>query len=333
MSANSSQGFWVPSGSTVRLPPRMRLAQAERERLWRGLERFVNCSDSESDYQAMSRAFPDFWPVNIWHYPQREKQRSLIASPFRIARSISPDLHMPQVQAVLPEQSKNDAASAETTLPSEEQASPAERTDLDWHPVCRGLFNFYRDSLREVWKQRKHHRPNAKPVPEQFKAAVRAATELRPEFLLGLEDSNERALEDARSLQRDRYAVVLFRPYPFKLVTAWSEILSHFATVATEGRVRIGMIWRFGDFHLVPHNDFQRAFYLLFRQNWRARVCPRCRLFFIAQKPKQQFCGTGCSAGSRLASKREWWKRVGAKMRARQGKGTSKLNVRERKTP
>jgi hypothetical protein len=54
-------------------------------------------------------------------------------------------------------------------------------------------------------------------------------------------------------------------------------------------------------------------------------------MFFIARTPKQMFCGTSCSAGSRLASKRKWWKRVGAKNRAGQVVTASRWRGRERK--
>src|SRR6266849_5490031 len=65
MSRRSSQGFWAPGGATLRLPPRMRLAPAQRDRLWKGLERFVNCGDTPEDYAGM-HGWSGFWPVKVY---------------------------------------------------------------------------------------------------------------------------------------------------------------------------------------------------------------------------------------------------------------------------
>src|SRR5260370_5596889 len=131
MSEQKAQDFWVPSGATLRLPPRMRLARAEHERLWKGLERFVNCGDSESDYDALGRAFPDFWPEEIWHYPNYK----LPVPPPILGRIVAP----------LP-----------ANLNDEEQlkkwAHEGKTENLAWNPACRALFLFYRDTLREVWR-------------------------------------------------------------------------------------------------------------------------------------------------------------------------------------
>src|SRR5579862_133021 len=47
---------------TVR--PRMVNRQAI-ERLFRGLERFVNTGDSNGEYKALAKAWPRFWPINF----------------------------------------------------------------------------------------------------------------------------------------------------------------------------------------------------------------------------------------------------------------------------
>jgi hypothetical protein len=99
------------------------------------------------------------------------------------------------------------------------------------------------------------------------------------------------------------------------LEAIWSEILTHFPHVVMDSSTNVRLDWKKGDLGLTTSNDFTTAFFLLFRQSWRARNCPRCKMFFIARKPKQQFCGTVCSGGSRLDSKRKWWNRVGVKRR------------------
>lgn len=286
MRKEKAQAFWAPGGATLRLPSRMRLARSEQERLWKGLERFANCGDSDGDYQALGRAFPEFWPVDIWHYLNQEPPGPAPVLGRRIVEE--PEL------------------SEEEMLKEMEHKGQTE--SLNWRPSCRKLFLFFRDALRAVWTGEES---------EEWPGGG------REEFLLGLKDFNEKAKSAGDAWLN------LVRPVA--LDDAWQEILKEFPSAAVEGRVEISMLWRMGDFYLVPQNDFQRAFYLLFRQNWRARVCPRCKMFFVARKPKQIFCGTGCSAGSRLASKRKWWNHVGARRRAKQRQRVSMRSRRERK--
>lgn len=291
----------------------MRLARSEQERLWKGVERFVNCGDDLADYEALSRAFPYFWPAEIWHYPNQESHGPHALRSLGVLGSIR--------AAVKGELSEDDVKKIEWESQTE---------SLNWHSACRKLFLFYRDTLREVWRGEPLESRSVQDHPTL--AHLSRPTHVgwlggcAHEFLLGITDYNEEARERAKNGGFDFYLI-----RPFSLDSAWQEIFNQFPTVAVEGRVQISLLWGIGDFSLVPHNDFQRAFYLLFRQNWRARVCPRCKMFFVARKPKQIFCGTACSAGNRLASKRKWWNRVGARRRARHRQTVSGRSRRERK--
>jgi hypothetical protein len=268
MTRRNSQGFWTPGKATVRFPSGMRLAASERERLWKGLERFVNCGDSESDYRALSQAFWGFWPMLLCHLPLQDS---------RIFESLESD------EPLVP------LSDAEL-----EQDKP---TMLNWDANCHKLFLFYRDTLRDVW--------SGKETTDWFDGG-------RAEFLLGLNDLNEKARQQA-----EQRAPSPKLDSPFELYESWSEIVAYFPTAEVIGEHKFEMIWDRGAFSLAPIGDFQKAFYMLFRQSWRARVCPRCKMFFVARRPKQRFCGTVCSAGSRLASKRKWWRSVGTKNRSR----------------
>jgi hypothetical protein len=294
MGEAKEQSFWAPSGATVRLPPRMRLARAEQERLWKGLERFVNCGDDPAEYQALGRAFLDFWPSRVWHYPNQTTPAPVLVRVFSVlAAEPEPELDEEQLLQKMKHEGHTE--------------------ELAWHLACHKLFLFYRDSLRQVWcgeplgSQGNTENPTPADLSQPGQLWVIGYV---IEFLLGLMDYNEEARQEIKNGQPPP----LFS-WPYELFYAWQGIIRAFPTAAVEGRVQVSVLWEMGDFSLVPHNDFQRAFYLLFRQSWRARVCPRCKMFFVARKPKQIFCGTGCSAGSRLASKRRWWKRVGAKKR------------------
>jgi len=224
----------------------MRLARDERERLWKGIERFVNCDDGLHDYLALGRAFPTFWPIAVLLHPFRKP--------------------------------------------------------LNWNPVCHKLFLFYREVLRCIWRG---DAPDADYLLDPSN------------FLLGLENEHIRAIEAARP-HADQVRNQILARVSTKLISAWTDILTDFPDATAHGENRVQARWPDGEFLITPQNDFQRAFYLLFRQSWRARSCPRCSMFFIARKPKQRFCGTACSAGNRLASKRKWWNHVGAKRRAQE---------------
>jgi hypothetical protein len=294
MAKTEGQDRFFSSGATLRLPPRMRLADAERERLWKGLERFVNCGDGPDDFLALSRSFSDLWPINVEHCPNQET-----TDPIGI-----PELRA-RVSEVDPPDKKRELSEWELSTKlqdaSQEDLQSLWKTDsLNWNPVSHKLFLFFRDMLRRVWR-------GANESTEWLAGG-------EPEFLMGLNDWNESARSDAKEHNRP----LIFPPYPVDLYTAWETILRDFPTARPEPARKFRLVWDRGDFELVPGNDFQRAFFFLFRQSWKARICDRCAMFFLAQRPKQKFCGTTCSGGNRLASKLKWWNRVGAKKRAAQ---------------
>ena len=219
----------------------------------------MNCPDSLEEFQALGKAFSDFWPVDIHHW----------------------------------------------TDESEGMLSKAVQHALAWHSACHKLFLFYRGTLRNLWcRQRAQSLAGA------------------PGFLLGIDNvwhvqARDSAEHAARGLRLEVSC-------PAPLVDAWAAILEEFPTAQFGSETQFGVRWPSGDFYIVTRNDFQRAFYQLFRASWRARVCPRCELFFVARRPKQLFCGTACSAGSRLASNRKWWNRIGAARRRRQAEKTKR---------
>jgi hypothetical protein len=65
--------------------------------------------------------------------------------------------------------------------------------------------------------------------------------------------------------------------------------------------------WDEGIFRYRPACDFQRALYLLFLESWRAMVCEKCGLKFIARRAAQKYCSTDCSEGVQRELKQKWW--------------------------
>ena len=76
--------------------------------------------------------------------------------------------------------------------------------------------------------------------------------------------------------------------------------------------------WKFGDFNYFPLTDFQKAFYLLFRERWRAKICAQCSRYFIADKPAQRYCSTTCYGTARSKQALHWWRTKGDPRRKEQ---------------
>lgn len=300
MALQKKQGLWAPGRSTLHFQSPMRLALTERERLWKGLERFVNCSDEVTDFLALGKAFPTFWPAAVWYQP----------------RAVSHGKAEPDQEIV-------------DIVGSQPRRSQPLQASLNWHPVCHKFLLVYREILRYLWRGKEE--PPGTIEQLDFSTAVA--------FLLGVEDLHWQAIEAAKfDSQTDSRTLLLHPVRPIQLVAAWQDILKQFPSAAAESGQRLGFLWSYGEFCLVSRNDFHRAFYLLFRQCWRAKICPRCSMRFVARRPKQEFCGTGCSSGSRLASKLKWWKTIGKvrratkrAQRAARHKGTEGKSVRRKR--
>jgi hypothetical protein len=73
--------------------------------------------------------------------------------------------------------------------------------------------------------------------------------------------------------------------------------------------------WGAGVIRFVSNTDFQRAIWLLFCELWRAKVCPSCSAYFIAEKPAQNYCSISCSGRAHQSNSLKWWREKGAKRR------------------
>jgi hypothetical protein len=70
--------------------------------------------------------------------------------------------------------------------------------------------------------------------------------------------------------------------------------------------------WDTGDFDFVTVELFHKAVYYLFRESWRARICPQCARHFIAEKPPQLYCSTACYGTAKRKRDLRWWRKEGA---------------------
>jgi hypothetical protein len=78
------------------------------------------------------------------------------------------------------------------------------------------------------------------------------------------------------------------------------------------------IIWEFP-------SEFQQALYELMKNRRRAKTCPQCGRYFIAGKPAQAYCSTGCAGDAKRATALEYFNREGrAKRMQRLKKGKQK---------
>jgi hypothetical protein len=76
---------------------------------------------------------------------------------------------------------------------------------------------------------------------------------------------------------------------------------------------------RTGEIHYRPATRFQEALDALLKNGWRARVCEDCGNYYVADKPAQRFCSTGCGKDRKKRYDRLYWQTRGsAKRKARQ---------------
>ena len=76
-------------------------------------------------------------------------------------------------------------------------------------------------------------------------------------------------------------------------------------------------------FDLHGATGFRQALYALFQQSWRAKVCPRCGKYFIADKPPRSYCSTKCYGEAKKGRDARYWRSVGSKLRQKRIKGRS----------
>jgi len=58
-------------------------------------------------------------------------------------------------------------------------------------------------------------------------------------------------------------------------------------------------------------SEFQQAIYELNKNRRRRKTCPQCGRYFIADKPAQAYCSTGCAGDSKKATALEYYNREG----------------------
>jgi len=109
---------------------------------------------------------------------------------------------------------------------------------------------------------------------------------------------------------------------------AWHQLTTRHPGAYEARYPFVGAVWATGDFDYSPLNDFQLAMYMLFRESWRAKVCPRCSQYFVADKPAQMYCSSACANAAHRAQALNYWRAEGAAKRAASRKAKAKSRSR-----
>jgi hypothetical protein len=80
-------------------------------------------------------------------------------------------------------------------------------------------------------------------------------------------------------------------------------------------------IWHTSRFEYRPRVVFQQILYELWKQSWRARRCPRCRRYFVADRPARLYCSRDCGSTERAVRNADYWREHKEKINAARRKG------------
>lgn len=265
-------------------------AADERARLFEGLQRFANLGESEEDFGKFARQWPRFAPVEF-----RKGERS--DEPSGEPMGLTPEMHgivlkyqgyLRRVWLSDPETDRRGLADLLLGLGMDlAKPYPQSSTRLEKSRWPSSLAKLIGDP--------------ATCDADQSAALPTDVAEPGPQSAMGVETAERQSLkqmiDSLTGHDSKQYAV-----YP-KVVASW----------------------KLGEFNYSPLTDFQRAFYLLFREKWRARICAHCARYFIADKPPQRYCSTACHGKAKSKQALRWWRTKGdASRRERMRKNRKK---------
>ncbi|HTC95711.1 MAG TPA: hypothetical protein VK699_19875 [Terriglobales bacterium] len=166
---------------------------------------------------------------------------------------------------------------------------------------------WYRDRLRAVWT---NNDPNG----------------INLSILLGFE-------EEAREAARTQFPADPSIPAPviLPLLIRGKSLAQSQETIGglPRGKPRVNGLtgaieWEFGC-------ELQQAVYELMPNRWRARVCPECGKYFIADKTAQTYCSLQCYGEMKRKRSLDYWRREGNKKREQRLKGKIRPKPKKKK--
>jgi hypothetical protein len=173
-------------------------------------------------------------------------------------------------------------------------------------------FHWYKRTVRTVWEGRDAGNTrlrillgirqvhDADPGPRELRARRRP---------LGDFEKEEQEYQDI--LDDD-----LFRQYG-------PEPNAHLVKIGADMICDVIPDWWSGALQYDCEVHFQLALYELMRESWRARVCPICRRYMIAEKPANFYCSVECAGAAKRKRDLEYWRAEGGKARTAKKKSRS----------
>jgi hypothetical protein len=151
---------------------------------------------------------------------------------------------------------------------------------VGWQSEFYEVFKIFQDLLRDVWKH---------GDPSQLAILMGIADwKAEPRFIDDVLQGHRSRLKKARARIPEKYFAIE-------------------AAVTPD--------WRLGSFRYDAETDFRKAMYALFRQSWRAKVCPKCEKYFVAAKPARFYCSTECYGLAKSDRDIEYWRTSGSSRR------------------
>lgn len=178
-----------------------------------------------------------------------------------------------------------------------------------YEPEFYQLFRTFRDFLREVW---------------------RSGSDKKLAILLGVDPIAWQII--ARTSGAPQVEEFLGGPYA-EIEKAMAKISSYFQSGPSNLFYPSNLVpdWRTGTFRYIPDTEFRRAVYALFRQSWRAKICPRCGKYFVGDKPPQTYCSSKCYGEAKKDRDLQFWRTIGSERRARRTGRRVRKVVRRRR--
>jgi hypothetical protein len=261
--------------STVHVLRPKALAPEETERLFAGLEVFVNLGNSYEDYCNFAKQWPTFCPVAL-----RNSSGELVR--------------------LLPNKNLHDLVIIYRNF-----------LRLVWRRDAVALREQVSKILLGLANRTVGHEPLADEEEEAEWVPLDTST---PEALAKSQRIREKNRE-RREGDEERSQKVLKEFDPRIRSAVWALMHEHETGYCRPFSPLLVADWERGELCYEPANDFQWAVYTIFRQSWRARICRECQKLFIAAKHPQMFCRVRCSAAVKLRRNRVFWKNRGTVQR------------------
>jgi hypothetical protein len=170
----------------------------------------------------------------------------------------------------------------------------------------KNYFNWYKRMLRVVWEGR-----DLDNVRLGVLLGVQSVTDVSaaPRVSLPANQGPARDFQDDEREYQEIFDHDLLRRYKQHSTTRF------LGAVGPGLGCAIVPDWRSGALRYDCEVHFQFAVYDLMRESWRARVCPICRRYMIAEKPGNFYCSVECAGAAKRKRDLEYWRTEGSKAR------------------